>query len=190
MTLAEVLVSIVVFLLVTGAILSMVDTAAELAPKETERALAVREAQVGLERMSRELRQAYSVRGTTPSSMDVLVTVGTQNRHLIYDCGVAHPDDPSNPYDHEYRRCVRWEADVGDPDIQSQPGRVVIDRVLNATAAEGHVFDFSPSALSPTYVTARIEVPARGERIYGFPHRIVLSDGFYMRNLDLGETGA
>jgi hypothetical protein len=53
---------------------------------------------------------------------------------------------------------------------------VVIDRVLNGAA----VFSLTP----PDYVGATVEVAARGGLEDGHDHRIILEDGFYMRNLD------
>jgi hypothetical protein len=52
----------------------------------------------------------------------------------------------------------------------------VIDRVLNGAA----VFSLTP----PDYVGAIVEVAARGGLEDGHDHRIILQDGFYMRNLD------
>jgi hypothetical protein len=37
---------------------------------------------------------------------------------------------------------------------------------------------------APDYVGAKVEVAARGDLKNGYEHRIVLEDGFYMRNLD------
>jgi prepilin-type N-terminal cleavage/methylation domain-containing protein len=192
MTLPEVLVSIVIFSVVLLAILGLNDTATKIVPKDTERGLAIREAQSGLDRMVRELRQAYRVVGTSPSSMQVQVrlkrddpstpTVETHvSRTVEYDCGVGQSG-----------RCMRREAPIG----QALPagGEMVIDRILNsdydlADPNDRPVFgyDESPNPIQPTYVTVRIEVPAKGERAQGHKHTIVLEDGFHLRNLVVGS---
>jgi hypothetical protein len=131
---------------VLGAILALGETTQRIAPKETERAHVIREAQVGLHRMTRELRHAYQAPTVTGASMQahVLATSGA-TRTVRYDCSQAHPTDPA------YTRCLRqvlsgttWSA-----------GEVVIDRVLNGSA----VFSLTP----PDYVGARVEVAARGD---------------------------
>ena len=130
-----------------------------MAPKETERAHVIREAQVGMHRMTRELRHAYqnvSVTGSTVQA-DVLSQDG-----VSYDCNQPHPTNPA------YTRCLRYVGGAG--------GEVVVDRVLNGDA----VFTLTP----PDYVRAVVEVNAGGDLKNGYDHPIPLEDGFYMRNLD------
>ncbi len=171
MTLIELLVAATVGLLVAGAALTLLDTMARIAPKDQERAHAIREAQVGLDRMTRELRQAQSVNGATATLMDIDVTIGVVTRRVIYDC--AKP------------RCMRREGLPG-----AEPpggGEVVIDRVLNGT--RGHpVFAYSPSGvLPPNHVEVSIAVPAAGDRKDGHAHRVVLADGLALRNVGLAR---
>jgi type II secretory pathway pseudopilin PulG len=193
LTLVELLVTILVMGLVVTAILGVLDTSARIAPKDVERANAIGEAQTGLNRIVRELRQAYRIVGSTPSSVQMRVNILR--------------DDPATPgpdYDNvtvDYRcggdpgRCVRREAPLG----ASLPatGTVVVDRVLNGGVAppEGrHVFDFDQSpdrsvgvtaaSVRPTYVSVRIEVPAAGDQgSGGHQHSVVLDDGLYVRNV-------
>jgi type II secretory pathway pseudopilin PulG len=185
LSLMELMVAMVVLLLVMGAVLSLFETTTKIAPKDQEAAHAVRDAQVGLERRGRELRQSTAVNATTASTMDVNVRIGTQDWHVVYHCDVPAPDDPANPYDNAYRRCVRLAV---TPTTAALPaigsGKVVIDRILNGTPANP-VFAYSPNATRPTFVRARIEVPSRGERASGYNRKVVLDDGFYLRNLDL-----
>ncbi len=188
MMLAEVLVSTAVFAVVLVGTLALLDVGAKIAPQDQEERHAIREAQGGLERMVGELRQAYRVVGTSPSSMRVLVRIkkddpGTTaveshvNRTVEYDCGVAVTG-----------RCVRREAPVGQ--VLPSSGEVVIDRVLNSEhdatdSSDRPVFSFEQASdeVTPTYVKVRIVVPASGERTIGAEHDIVLEDGFFSRNL-------
>lgn len=176
--LTELLVVIVLLTIVLGAVLGVLDAAVQLVPKDQEREYAIREGQSGLDRMSRELRQAYRVNEITPSAMDVnLAKPGTTPVRVEYRCDVAHPDDPANPYDQAYQRCLRYESsDVNvDPVFAGATGRLVVDRVLNGAS----VF----TEASAFYVKVRVEVPSRGERRHAESHRIVLDDAIFLRNV-------
>jgi prepilin-type N-terminal cleavage/methylation domain-containing protein len=193
LTLVEMLVTVLVMGVLLTGILGILDTSARIVPKDTERATAIGEAQSGLNRIVRELRQAYRILGSAPNSVQMRVnvlrddpaTTGPDYANLTveYSCG----GDPG--------RCLRREAPVGS----SLPaaGTVVVDRVLNGEAtipAQRAVFDFDQSpdrsvgvtaaSVRPTYVTVRIEVPAAGERgAAGYANSVVLEDGLYVRNV-------
>lgn len=172
MTLAELLVGMLTFSFVVLALLSLLDSAVRTAPREEERANAIREGQTGLHVMTRELRQANKV--WTPGKTQIYVNIG-DDEHVLYDCDVVHPDDPN------LRQCLRWEAAVGSELPLDQPGQVVVERRL-----PGDVFTYEPSLINPTYVKAKIEVPQAGERADGYHANLVLDDGFYLRNTDVG----
>ena len=181
MSLPEVLITIVVFSFVLVGILGLLDTSAKVAPRDQERSMAMREIQSSLDRMVRELRQAYRVVGTSPSSMRILVrrrqSDGTHvNRLVEYDCGLTVAD-----------KCIRREAPPGE--LLPATGEVAVDRLLNGGNAARPVFSFDQNAdsITPTYVAVRVEVPARGERAKSYEHSVVLEDGFYARNMDLGS---
>ena len=194
MTLAEVAISMAIFAVVLPATLGIVDTMAKIAPKDQEHAHAIREAQAGLQRMAHDLRQTYNLRGTSPTSMDILVRLKGQDRHVLYQCDAPHPDDPKNPHDQTYRRCLRYEAAIG-VDLNTVTPSVVVHRILNGTQAEP-VFTYRrydpttgtdvPDSLRPSHVGIRIKVPARGENKAGLNHSIAFDDGIYLRNLGLG----
>lgn len=174
MTLPEILVTVVTFTFVMLAILGLLDSVAQQQPKDQERAIAIREAQSGLHRMTRELRQAYKVLDAQPKSMYVLVgRASPPDVHVKYDCGVVHPDNS------EYSRCVRWAAPVGQALPVNEPGDVVIDRGLSEV-----LFSYTPGPLNPRFVRTHLAVPQRGEREAGYNMSLVLDDGFYLRNLD------
>jgi hypothetical protein len=167
LALVELLVVASLLIIVLGAILALAETTQRIAPKESERAHVIREAQVGLHRMTRELRHAYQAPTVTGSTMQaaVLGANGTA-RTVKYDCDEAHPTDGA------YTRCVR-QVLSGSTWTGNE---VVIDRVLNGSA----VFASTP----PDYVSATVEVAARGNLQDGYDHRVILDDGIYMRNLD------
>jgi Tfp pilus assembly protein PilW len=167
LALVELLVVASLLIVVLGAILALAETTQRIAPKESERAHVIREAQVGLHRMTRELRHAYQAPTVTGSTMQaaVLGANGTA-RTVKYDCDEAHPTDGA------YTRCVR-QVLSGSTWTGNE---VVIDRVLNGTT----VFSSTP----PDYVSATVEVAARGNLQDGYDHRVILDDGIYMRNLD------
>jgi hypothetical protein len=174
--LPELLITLVSFMFVLGGILGLLDSASQQAPKDGERALAIRESQAGLHRMTRELRQAYNVLGAGPRSMYVLIGRSSPpDIHVRYDCDVPSPINPA------YRRCVRWQAPVGQELRTDLPGEVVIDRSLSQVS-----FTYSPGPLNPTYVKVHIEVPQKGDRAGGYQSKFVLDDGFYLRNTDVG----
>lgn len=171
-TLLECMLVCVLLIIVLGATLSLLDTTAKIAPQDNERAIAVREAQVGLGGMVRELRQAHEVNSISASEMDVRVPlVGGELRRVEYVCSA-----PSLTKDNTYR-CRRdlWNA-AGTAVEQSSTAvdRLLVQNVFDPqTDAEGNV----------VFVEARIEVPASGGRQQGLDHKIVLDDGFFLRNV-------
>jgi type II secretory pathway pseudopilin PulG len=163
--LTELLVVSSLLVIVLGAVLTLGEASQRIAPKESERAQVMREAQVGLHRMTRELRHAYVAPTVTGATIQADVVAGATSRTVRYDCNVAHPTDTA------YTQCLRYVVTGGTPGA----GQVVIDRVLNGSA----VFTLTGT----NYVRALVEVAARGDLADGYDHRVVLDDGFYMRNI-------
>jgi Tfp pilus assembly protein PilV len=172
MSLAELLVVMLTMTIVLMAIMGLLDVAIKTAPRDQERALSIREGQVGLHIMTRELRQANKV--WTPGKTQIYVNIG-DDKHVLYDCDAVHPDDPAQ------RRCLRWEAAIGSELMLDEPGEVVVDRRM-----PGDVFTYEPNLVNPTFVRAHILVPQSGERADGYHANLVLEDGFYLRNTDVG----
>ena len=190
-TVIELIATVTLLGFVLSAVLGLLESGIKAAPREQERAHSIREAQVGMYRMVRELRQAYAVRSSTPHSLEVLVRIPKDdpatpavethvNRHLRYSCG---DDAPS--------KCIRYETAIGQP--LPATGETVVPRVLNwgQNASDPAVFEFEDSQgtnnLSPTYVKVRLEVPANGEskNNSGYRNKVVLEDGFFARNLQI-----
>lgn len=172
-TLPELLVSITIFGFLLAGLLGLLTAGASHAPRDQERAHVIRDTQVGLGRMVRELRQAYKVEGTGSNYIRVNVRRQSTNTNVLveYACGTPTPGG-----------CVRRETAVGGT-LPAQ-GQTVIPRVLNsATTGANAVFNYS-DPVSPRYVTVRIEAPAAGERTQsGHSHKVVYENGFYIRNL-------
>jgi hypothetical protein len=178
--LVELLMVASLLVIVLGAILMLGEASQRIAPRETERALVIREAQVGMHRMTRELREAHSVvspaAGASAAVIDAWVpTTGGAQRRVSYECNVAHPSDAA------YTRCMRY--DVSAAGVKSN-GQVVVDRVLNGAVGSTLPVFVRGSAPTTDYVKTTVEVAARGDRKTGYSSKILLEDGFYMRNLD------
>jgi type II secretory pathway pseudopilin PulG len=175
--LTELLVAASLLVIVLGAILTLGETTQRIAPRESERAQVIHEAQVGLHRMTRELRHTYLAPTVTASTIqaDVLVAGGTST--VSYECDRPHPTNPA------YKQCLRYRVVGGN----KTGGEVIVDRVLNgASDSPNPVFrsEDRDGDGRVDYVRALVEVAAQGDLTNGYGHRIVLDDGFYMRNRD------
>lgn len=172
LALAELLVSMLTLSVVLFALMSLLDTTAQTAPRDSERANSIREGQAGMYVMTRELRQATKV--WTPGTRQIYINLG-DDRHVYYDCDVVHPDDAS------FRQCLRWDAPIGTELPLDDPGQVVVERRL-----PGDVFSYKPSLVNPTFVKVSLKVPQNGGRSEGYDADLVLEDGVYLRNTDVG----
>ena len=172
MTMAELLVGMLTLSFVVLALFSLLDSAIQTAPRDEERANSIREGQTGLHVMTRELRQANKV--WTPGKTQIYVNIG-DDKHVLYDCDVVHPDNSAQ------RQCLRWEAAVGAELPLDSAGQVVVERRV-----AGDVFTYEPNLINPTYVKAKIQVPQAGSSADGYHANLVLDDGFYLRNTDVG----
>jgi hypothetical protein len=180
--LTELLLVSSLLVIVLGAILALGETTQRITPKETERAHVIREVQVGLHGMTRQLRQAYLAHLWTDYTLDVTLRDGSR---FSFECDQPHPTDSG------YNRCVRFPVAT---DGTKGAGVPVIDRVLNGPAGGGTPnpnpvfgYEYKPGALTgdpPIYAYVSIDVPAKGDRQQGHNHKIALYDGVYMRNLD------
>jgi hypothetical protein len=169
---AELLVGMLTLVIVMGALMGLLDAIVQSAPRDEERANSIREGQAGMHIMTRELRQANKV--WTPGRAQIYVNIG-DDKHVLYDCDVVHPDNAAQ------RRCVRWEAPIGQELPLDQPGGVVVERRM-----PGDVFTYQPNLVSPTFVKVRLLVPQSGESKGGYKANLVLEDGIYLRNTDVG----
>ena len=180
-SLTEVLVVSVVMVAVVLGVLDTLDSAARTVPRDVERTHAIAEARVGVARMVRELRGAETIRGTTPNSVDFETSTDGVLRRVRFACEV--PDDVLAGF----RRCTRVQAVAGAELPAPTAGETLVARVRNGTA-EDPVFSGTPDAVAPRYLRVRVLVPSTGERTARdrAGHDVVLEDGAYLRNRDLG----
>ncbi len=175
MTLVEMLIVTVLSLIIGAAVLTTLTSIQRQAAADIERANAIQEAEAGLQRMTRELREGYAVSVRSGDEMRVMVRRNGVDVDVRYNCAQPHPTLSA------LYRCVRFATEGG-----VARSDVVVDRVINAapaTAAADRVFQYPNGR--PSYVRAQVRVPARGDKpIAGFAHSVVLDDGFYMRNCD------
>lgn len=178
--LTELLLVSSLLVIVLGAVLMLGEASQRIAPKETERAIVIRDAQVGMDRMTRELREAHNVvspaAGTSAAVFDAWVPTTSGERRVSYECNSTHPTEPAT-----YTRCIRY--DVAADGTKSNP-QVVVDWVLNGKADSTLPVFVRGSAPTTDYVKTTVEVASRGDRKTGYASKILLEDGFYMRNLD------
>jgi prepilin-type N-terminal cleavage/methylation domain-containing protein len=216
-TLIELLVAMSIFTFVLGAALSLFETSVKSAPREQERAAAIREAQTGLSAMTQEAHNAYDIVALTPNVLDVLVTRQGVKQHVRYECGVT--DNDVTP---ALNKCVRSRGDVpsnaDDPLPALGTPKTVIGRMLNGTSADP-VFSYTtppqnpldpeddpadyPDAVVcdppatgyclpgpwPTSIDVKIKVPSKGRLAKGgYTYSVSYTDALYLRNLDAKQS--
>jgi hypothetical protein len=154
---------------VLSAALVLLDKTNELMPGDEERAPALRDAQGGVHRMTRVLRQAFAVAqpadGQVGQVAQVDVLLEGAERRVTFDCSTTSQAIPGT------RRCLRTVAPLGGGASSTQ---VIVDGVLNTGVFE---------RTGERTLRVRVEVGAKGRRGDGDDHRIVLDDGVFMRNL-------
>jgi prepilin-type N-terminal cleavage/methylation domain-containing protein len=206
LTLVELLVSMSILAVVMAATFGLLEAASRSANNETERNTAISEATTGFDRMVGDIRLAYQVNGPTSGTksdwLDFLIRPGAKSEYrIIYNCKVADPKNAS------YNACVRYQTTYAPAtglttEAGVVPGgaskQVVVSRVINRTAGDpsDYVFESlsSPQETGhgPTYGTVKINTPSRGEApaVTGsgsYNHDLVLTDSFYIRQLDFGR---
>jgi Tfp pilus assembly protein PilW len=158
-SLIEVMMSASLLTAVLGAVLSLGETTAKLAPADDERAAVMDQARTGMYSMTRELRQARSLGTVSSYSITATLTSGTV---VTYTCNVAHPTISGRSI---CRRTV------------GSSSTTVVDQVVNQ-AQSTPVF-----TRTGNYVTVTLKVAAAGERtVGGHNSTLTLGDGFYVRN--------
>jgi prepilin-type N-terminal cleavage/methylation domain-containing protein len=190
-TLIEMLMVTAMLPIVLGATFSGLEFAEKQTPKNVEYAQAISSTSAGLQRMIRDIRQAYRIDSTTPNSVDFNAVIGSVDLEILYECDLAYPSTTGNTHYKEYRRCRRVSTTTGSSLPSISNGAVVIDRLLNGTT-EQPVFTFKDSKgesdpTNPTYIEAKIKVPARGELNTGLNHTITFNNGTSLPNVTLSK---
>jgi hypothetical protein len=162
------------------AVLAPFDVASSQSASNVDYSHAVGDASTGLQRIAHDVRQAYALVGWGPSFVDFKAVMNGSDMEIMYDCGQPYPNN-GNPNWQSYHRCTRVSVATGGILPSPATGEVVIDRVLNTA-----VFSYQPDINSPTFIEAKIQVPARGARYAGQQHNVILDNGMVLRNLVLG----
>ena len=183
-TLVELLIAGAMLVVVVGATLDLLTSTNDVTAKDQQRPAAIAEAQVGLARMTRELRQAthvFAVGGApiaafpaSGSSIEVQKTIGGVTMRVLYDCGVQ----PAGTADFA---CVRSGSSILTAPLSSTGGERILPHVLNGTVRDPGDPVFTLSAAD--FVAVRVVVPESGGASNGFTSSLALAGGVFMPNL-------
>lgn len=197
-TLIEMVISLALGLVVLTAVLLTSSAVYRDSANENARSTALTQATTGVANMVQILDQAYHVNGPSSVSssnwIDVEVRIpGTGVTRVLYNCGVA---DSSTGYN----ECVRYEVagtcgsgcTAGTAPSCTGCSAVVVSRVLNGTSSKPVFTNLatpSGSGSEITYGNVTIDTPSGGERASTstYTHQVVLSNAFYIRQLDFGR---
>jgi hypothetical protein len=175
-SLQEVLLVAALIVAIMGPIYSVMRVSSNQGERTESRVRTLIDARNGLERMTRELRQATRV---VPQSSQVvefqrcLNDVCASKKWVRYDCTGSSATITGT------HTCARGEA--ADQASLASAGRApVVDGVANVDA-----FNFEPDFVNPTYVTIKLEVRVHNpnRRVSSAQNPLVFSDGFSLRNL-------
>jgi prepilin-type N-terminal cleavage/methylation domain-containing protein len=185
-TLIETIMAAALSTIVVGAAMGALEAGQNAQSRDAEWALVIQEGRAGLARMVREIRQAYSIRGATESSIDFYSTLGGKSLEIYYACNVSQPSTT-------YYECVRVQAEVGKSLPALSTGTPIIRYVLNGTSADEKdpIFkEYSPNAIAPDLVTVKLVLPSSGTLKLAWAkahtHQIVLTNNAYIRDMNLG----
>jgi Tfp pilus assembly protein PilW len=161
-SLIELLVVIPMLMIVLLSIYALSNVGAKGQRQTSDRATSMLRQQNGLERLTREMRQAVSFTPVSAQILDAETYVrlaGTDTsvrRRVRYEC--------------QSGACVRYE---GPPNGSLTSGpETVIPSVRN-----GDVFFFEPNSVNPTFVSVKLEIGVKGAT-----NPITLDGGFALRN--------
>lgn len=158
--LVELLVVIPMMAIVLLGIYALYNVGAKGQRESHERVTTLLREQNGLERLTREMRQAISFTAVSSQVLDAVTYVrptsgaASTQRHVRYECLSG--------------ACTRYEGPVGGA---LGTGETVISGLENAD-----VFFFEPDNVNPTFVSVKVEVTVKGAN-----NPIVLEGGFALR---------
>ena len=145
-------------------IYSLSDVGAKSQRRAHARTAGLERAQNGMERLTREMRQATDFTPVSSQILDATTYVrptdgsASVQRRVRYVCSSGS--------------CRRWEGPAGGP-LDTGP-ETLITGLQNPD-----VFFFSPDSVNPTFVSMKVEIG-----ITGATNPIVLDGGFELRNLE------
>ena len=167
-TLVELLVGMSIMLVISFAALGLLEVAQRSEPEVRETNARIQEAQVGMERIVRELRQTSGVVSASPTSLTVNTYLsgsncaggsgtGARSCRVVYSCSSGE--------------CTRTASEVSG----ASPGPAV---PFASDVISNSIFAYTPDATSPTGVTVTMQL-----RDDGGEDQITLSDGATFRNV-------
>jgi hypothetical protein len=175
LTLVELLVAATIGLFVIGVAIAFFNAAAATEPRTTERAAAIQQGRVAIERISRELRQGYGILQAEPTQMTILTFVkraacGGTEPGPARRCRVIYSCEPAGA-------CSRTEREPAGGG--SAPPTEVVSGL-----ADNRVFTYEtdPTGIRPPFVGIELVFPASD----GDEEAITLTDGVALRNPPLG----
>ena len=166
MSLVELLVVIPMMVIVVLSIYALNNVGVKAQRQNSDRVSTIQRQQNGLERMTREMRQAISFTPVSAQVLDAETYVrpadgsASVQKRVRYEC--------------QNGSCVRYEGASGGA-LTSGP-ETVISNVRNTD-----VFFFEPNNVNPNFVTVKVEVGVRGST-----NPITLDGGFALRNEAIG----
>ena len=174
-TLPELLITIAMLSGIMAALAGIFTSSGPVAGREQSRALGIMDAQVGLARMTRDLRQAQTINSATSTAVDFNATIGGVTQRILYDCSTYEPGTT-------YKRCVKATSSNLTVAPSASAGAPTIVRLLNGSSP---VFAYTPNASAPTYVSVHVVVPRDGgyeEQGVGYENNISFDGGVYLPN--------
>jgi hypothetical protein len=162
-SLIELLVVLPMLAIVLLGIYALYNVGAKSQQETNNRVRALIQEQSGVERMTREMRQATSITPVSSQIIDGTTWVRPSGggpsvqRRVRYDCSTG--------------TCNRYEGAVGGA-LSTGP----VPIITNLQNAD--VFSLEPNSIDPTYVVTRFEV-----QVQGASNPITFDGGFALRNL-------
>jgi len=162
-SLVELLVVLPMLAIVLLGIYALYNVGAKSQQETNNRVRALIQEQSGVERMTREMRQATSITPVSSQIIDGTTWVrpsgggASVQRRVRYDCSTG--------------TCNRYEGAVGGA-LSTGP----VPIITNLQNAD--VFSLEPNSIDPTYVVTRFEV-----QVQGASNPITFDGGFALRNL-------
>ena len=178
-TLVELLLAMVILTGVMTALVQIFTTTGPVAGRDQSRALGIMDAQAGIARVTRDLRQAQTINSATSTAIDFNATIDGVTQRILYDCSMYESGTTTS------KQCVRAESSNLSVAPSASAGAPVITRVINGTAADtSAAFTYSPNASDPTFVSVHIVVPRDGgyEDQGGYANNISFDGGVYLPN--------
>jgi prepilin-type N-terminal cleavage/methylation domain-containing protein len=163
MSLIELLTVMPMLAIVLLGIYGLYNVGAKSQQETNTRVRSLMQQQSGMERISREMRQATAITPVSSQIIDATTWVrptsggASVQRRVRYDCSTG--------------TCNRWEGPAGGS-LTTGPVPIITN-VVNAD-----IFDLQPNSVDPTYVVMRVEVQVQGAN-----NPITLDGGFALRNL-------